>query len=202
MGIILPCLPMASMFWYWTPEPNHRFGPHRKSSQEKCCAMSASRINGSRLDCRAWRVCRALASGVARGLRPKSMAEFDFQAKKFFLRQHGRILCMHGWAMWNLRRYKRGDRKRDDGMRHRGRRPGSRPELITAAELASFAYCPEQWRLEYGLELLPANKAVLDAGTRHHARKALAEHIAGCLGIVGGVLMLLAVLVLLWVLLR
>ena len=43
--------------------------------------------------------------------------------------------------------------------------------LVSAAEIAGFAYCPEQWRLEYGLELLPANRAALDAGTRHHGRE-------------------------------
>ena len=64
-------------------------------------------------------------------------------------------------------------------MRHRqtGREGG--PELITAAEIACHAYCPEQWRLEYGLELLPSNRAEMAAGNRHHARKAAAERVAG-----------------------
>ena len=38
---------------------------------------------------------------------------------------------------------------------------GSCPEMISAAEIACFAYCPEQCRLQYGLELLPANRAAL-----------------------------------------
>jgi hypothetical protein len=52
-------------------------------------------------------------------------------------------------------------------------------DLITAAEIACFVYCPEQWRLQYGLGLDPANRAALDAGDRHHSRKAFAERIAG-----------------------
>ena len=43
----------------------------------------------------------------------------------------------------------------------------------TASAVASYAYCPEQWRLEIVLGLKPANRASLKAGTRHHARKAL-----------------------------
>jgi hypothetical protein len=76
-------------------------------------------------------------------------------------------------------------------------------ELITATEIACFAYCPEQWRLQYGLELLPANKAALDAGTRHHARKAVAERLAGGLVVLGRALMVVAALVLLlWMFFR
>ena len=33
-------------------------------------------------------------------------------------------------------------------------RPRGAAELITASEIACFTYCPEHWRLEYGLELL------------------------------------------------
>jgi hypothetical protein len=63
-------------------------------------------------------------------------------------------------------------------MRHYRRRRRA-DDVITAAELACFAYCPEQWRLEYGLGLPPANRAALDAGTRHHERKVVAERVAG-----------------------
>lgn len=63
-------------------------------------------------------------------------------------------------------------------MRQRNRR--QRPsDLIAAQEIASFAYCPESWRLQYGLGLESENRAALDAGTRHHARKAAAERVAG-----------------------
>ena len=43
--------------------------------------------------------------------------------------------------------------------------------------------------MEYGLGLLSANTVALEAGTRHYASKALAERIAGGLGVVGGALM-------------
>ncbi|APW64314.1 hypothetical protein [Paludisphaera borealis] len=52
-------------------------------------------------------------------------------------------------------------------------------DLISAAELASFVYCPEQWRLEQALGLAPTNQAERKAGERHHDRKAVAEQIAG-----------------------
>ena len=55
-------------------------------------------------------------------------------------------------------------------MRDYGKRKPSRQDLITAAEISCFAYCAEQWRLEYGLGLLPANRAAMDAGTQHHDR--------------------------------
>lgn len=70
-------------------------------------------------------------------------------------------------------------------------------DLITAEEMACFAYCPEQWRLQYGLGLKPSNRAGLAAGTRHHDRKAVAERIAsGWIGL-GKALIVAAVLVLL-----
>jgi hypothetical protein len=83
------------------------------------------------------------------------------------------------------------------------RRRRRKNEFISATEIACWAYCPEQWRLQYGLELLPANQAALEAGTRHHARKAVAERIAGGLMMLGRAMMAAAILVLLaWVLLR
>lgn len=68
--------------------------------------------------------------------------------------------------------------------------------LISAEEMACFAYCPEQWRLRYGLGLPPANRVVLDAGTRHHERKAVAERIAGGSISLGKALVLAAALLL------
>ena len=32
------------------------------------------------------------------------------------------------------------------------------PGMISASEIACWAYCPEQWRLQYGLGLEPENK--------------------------------------------
>jgi hypothetical protein len=85
-------------------------------------------------------------------------------------------------------------------MRQKDRR--QRPDdLITAAEIACWAYCPEQWRLSYGLGLEPENRAALDAGTRHHAWKAVAERFAGALIRLGRLLVVLAavaLLLLLW----
>ncbi len=69
--------------------------------------------------------------------------------------------------------------------------------LISAQEIACFAYCPEQWRLEYGLGLPPENRAALDAGNRHHSRKAVAERIASGLVMLGRALVVVAFLVLL-----
>jgi hypothetical protein len=67
--------------------------------------------------------------------------------------------------------------------RHGGQRPS---DLIAAHEIACYAYCPEQWRLQYGLGLQAENQAALEAGTRHHADKAVVEQVAGwsiCLGL-------------------
>ena len=63
-------------------------------------------------------------------------------------------------------------------MRRKQRGDG-RADLVTAAEIGAFVFCKEAWRLQYGLELEPGNQAVLDAGDRHHARKAVTERIAG-----------------------
>jgi hypothetical protein len=62
-------------------------------------------------------------------------------------------------------------------MRYRRRRRDG--DFITAAEMGCYVYCPEQWRLQYVLGLKPGNRAALDVGSRHHARKAVAERVAG-----------------------
>jgi hypothetical protein len=83
--------------------------------------------------------------------------------------------------------------------RRRGRRG---EELVTASEIASFAYCPEQWRLEYGLGLPAENQAALDAGIRYHAHKAVAERLAGWAIRLGqGIVIAALLLLVLWVLL-
>lgn len=74
-------------------------------------------------------------------------------------------------------------------------------DVVTAEEVACFVYCPEQWRLQHGLGLPSENQAALEAGTRHHERKAVAERIAGGLIALGRLLIALAavaVLLLLW----
>jgi hypothetical protein len=80
----------------------------------------------------------------------------------------------------------------------RARRHSS--DLITAQEIACWAYCPEQWRLQYGQRLPPANQAAMDAGTRHHEQKAVVEQVAGGSIALGRLLAILAVVVLLVVL--
>ena len=86
------------------------------------------------------------------------------------------------------------------GYRRRGRRDEG---LVTASEIASFAYCAEQWRLEHGLCLPAENQAAKDAGTRHHGCKAVAERLAGWSIGLGRLAMLVALLLLLlWVLTR
>ena len=71
------------------------------------------------------------------------------------------------------------------------------PGMISATEIAAFVYCPEQWRLEHGLGLEPENRTALDAGTRHHARKAMAEWVSGGSIAPGRLLVTVALLVLL-----
>jgi len=74
------------------------------------------------------------------------------------------------------------------------------PGVVSASELAAYVYCPEQWRLEHGLGLEPANRAEMNAGTQHHERKAGAEQVAGKLITLGSLLAVLAVVALLLVL--
>jgi hypothetical protein len=67
---------------------------------------------------------------------------------------------------------------------------------VSASEIAAFVYCKESWRLaELGLE--PGNQSDLDAGTRHHGRKATAERIAGMAIGLGQKLVIVALLLLL-----
>jgi hypothetical protein len=82
----------------------------------------------------------------------------------------------------------------------RYRKPTGGPEMVTATEIATFVYCPEQWRLEYGLGLEPGNRPALEAGTRHHEDKAAAEQIAGGSITLGRFLVVVAGLVLIVVL--
>lgn len=74
---------------------------------------------------------------------------------------------------------------------------GNRNQIVSAQEIACWAYCPEQWRLQYGMGMEPENRAALDAGMRHHGRKAVAERIAGNAIMLGRFLAALAAVVLL-----
>jgi hypothetical protein len=75
-------------------------------------------------------------------------------------------------------------------------------DLVTAAEIACWAYCPEQWRLQYGQGLPPANRASIDAGTQHHEQQAAAELVAGGSITLGRFLAVVAAVVLLLLLWR
>ncbi len=81
---------------------------------------------------------------------------------------------------------------------------GRGDEMVSASEIAAFVFCPEAWRLEYGLGLEPGNAATLEEGDRHHTRNAGADRAAGGFIAVGRCLIVLAVLVLvvLWVMAR
>ena len=78
-----------------------------------------------------------------------------------------------------------------------------RLETVTASEIGTYVYCPEQWRLS-ALGLLASNQAVRDTGTRHHEQKAAVETVAGASIQLGIILIGAAVFVglLLWSLLN
>lgn len=79
------------------------------------------------------------------------------------------------------------------------RKESTNRDLISATEIATFAYCPEQWRLRHGLGLRPGNRISIDAGTHHHAGKAMAERVAGVSHTAGRALLALAfVLLFFW----
>ncbi len=75
-------------------------------------------------------------------------------------------------------------------------------DVVTAHEIGTFAFCPEQWRLEYGLGLEPENRPALRSGHAHHARKRTAERAAGHLLRIGQTVILVALIALLvlWIL--
>ena len=66
--------------------------------------------------------------------------------------------------------------------------------MISASEVASWAFCPEAWRLEYGLKLTPSNARERAAGERHHVATAHVERAAGSSIALGRVLLALAAL--------
>lgn len=76
------------------------------------------------------------------------------------------------------------------------------PDVVTAHEIGTFVFCPEQWRLEYGLGLEPGNQAALRSGNQHHARKQTAEQTAGRLLQIGRKVIAAALILLfvLWIL--
>jgi hypothetical protein len=47
-------------------------------------------------------------------------------------------------------------------------------EIVSASEIASWAWCPESWRLN-ALGNIPENQAALTHGEKYHAEKAAFE---------------------------
>ena len=75
----------------------------------------------------------------------------------------------------------------------------TRSSVVSASEIASFAYCPEQWRLQYGLGQRSENVSTLERGEAFHAKVAAIEvssrkvfRVSWLLIVVGLVLGLLA----------
>ncbi len=54
------------------------------------------------------------------------------------------------------------------------RKPSPHSEVVSATEIASFAYCPEQWRLQ-SLGNPSENLAALERGEAFHAKSATVE---------------------------
>ena len=49
------------------------------------------------------------------------------------------------------------------------------PEMVSASEIASYAFCPVAWRLASGLGLRPNNERQLARGEDIHAKTAAIE---------------------------
>ena len=69
------------------------------------------------------------------------------------------------------------------------------PELVTASEIASWAWCPESWRLESGLGLEPQNRAALERGESLHQEAASFEESSRSMLGVGALLVVAAAVV-------
>jgi hypothetical protein len=144
------------------------------------------------------------AAGVndARTQYPHPTVELDLETEQAFQRCHRVSACEP--MIWIGDQYTHGHFAGKAGAGRSGtmgayRKRARSPDLITATEIASFVYCPEQWRLQYGVGLAAENRASLAAGDRHHAWKALTERLASLVIGLGRVLIVIAVLLLvLW----
>lgn len=67
-------------------------------------------------------------------------------------------------------------------------------DVVTASEIASWAWCPESWRLD-SLGAEPGNRDELARGETHHATKAAFEERSRSAIAVGWCLLAFAVLV-------
>ncbi len=69
------------------------------------------------------------------------------------------------------------------------------PDLVSASEIAAWAWCPESWRLA-SLGHEPGNRASLKRGEVHHAEKAGFEGRSRSAVLLGRWLIILAVVLL------
>jgi hypothetical protein len=73
------------------------------------------------------------------------------------------------------------------------------PDIVTASEIAAWAFCPEAWRLD-ALGAEPVNQAARDRGEVTHVRKAALEEGSRSVSSVGWWLLAAAAALLLTVL--
>jgi hypothetical protein len=57
----------------------------------------------------------------------------------------------------------------------RRRVPPSNSDVVSATEIASYVYCPEQWRFQHGLGNSSTNTALLARGAALHRKTAAVE---------------------------
>lgn len=68
------------------------------------------------------------------------------------------------------------------------------PDIVTASEVADWAWCPEAWRLQ-ALGNKPVNYTALRRGEVHHARKSAFESWSRAVIALGWWLVVAAVLI-------
>lgn len=71
-----------------------------------------------------------------------------------------------------------------------------RSGIVSASEVASWVYCPEQWRLQYGLGHESENIGSLNRGHRFHESTAAVERSSRRVLRLAGILIIVAALLL------
>jgi hypothetical protein len=66
----------------------------------------------------------------------------------------------------------RSSRDESQGTGMSRREPGAGRDLVSASEIASYVYCPEQWRLQFGKGHGSENVEALARGARFHRKRA------------------------------
>ncbi len=77
-----------------------------------------------------------------------------------------------------------------------------RSGIVSASEVASWVYCPEQWRLQHGLGHESENVASLNRGGRFHESTAAVERSSRRILRLAAALIIVAALILVVVLVR